>query len=676
MDSSLRRLAVVAQQVQRVPDPTHQGLVDGEGHAPPPPVRGQQGVGHPDPVAEGPRPLRGLQQRRVVLTAAGRSLRRPEADEQVDAERRVLGLGVLEQVQGPAVEAGCLVESRPIEGLGPRPGVVVQARSSPPAVAASAKWWARAVMSPGRRRSIDSPILQVHPHPPGGTHLLQQGRADEGVDEAVATRSGLLDEAGVDGDVQGLEHVVLVAVDQVDQHGEVDVPADDRRPAEHVVDLVGQAGHPAADHLPYPLGDGHVLQVHGRLPHAVALDDGAGLRQVAQDLAHEEGVALGLGVHGRGEGPLGVVQFLARRGGDERLDLLGGEPGQREALDPGRPAQVGEQLAQRMGPVQVGVAVGADDQDPTGLLGPEEVAQEEQRGLARPVQVVEDQHEAVGLCGGGEPGRRSPRRVGGARRRRRRGSARPVPGRGRPTRGRAAAALPDGDRGPRAAARPGWRSRPGPRRRAGRAGPAPRRTGRATRRPRRRGPGRAISPDSRVLPTPGSPANRAQRRSPARASFHSRVISSTSVGRPTKGMLWASYNSGGNGGWVPRPLVSRRPGDLDGPHRGGQALERELPDLPERVAAPPPGQRLDQVGGQHLPAVGGGTEPRRLDDRRAEAVVVLQGDVTRTQAHPDRQLLVQAIGGHGDGPPVGSPPRPPPRRRRRGTWPAHRRRVL
>ena len=81
------------------------------------------------------------------------------------------------------------------------------------------------------------------------------------------------------------------------QHHEIEVPADDRCDAEHLVAVLGQPVEPPADHLADALGDrqaprGHLVR---RLEPAVRGEQ-------AHDLVHEERVALGLAVDGPRQG--------------------------------------------------------------------------------------------------------------------------------------------------------------------------------------------------------------------------------------------------------------------------------------------------------------------------------------------------------------------------------------
>ena len=68
---------------------------------------------------------------------------------------------------------------------------------------------------------------------------------------------------------------------------------------------------PRPDHLADAVGQGHLVQgVLGHPSPRGVLVDRAGLDEMAQHLAHEEWVAVGLPIHGMGEAHPGVVEGL------------------------------------------------------------------------------------------------------------------------------------------------------------------------------------------------------------------------------------------------------------------------------------------------------------------------------------------------------------------------------
>ena len=112
-----------------------------------------------------------------------------------------------------------------------------------------------------------------------------------------AGRPGHLDhQAGLQGLLQGLEHLLLGFLEHAGEDGKVEVAPDDRGHSERPARRLGQALHPPPDHLPHALGDAEVGRVPLVAPSPVLLTDGPDLGQVAQDLDEEEGVAVGLPV--------------------------------------------------------------------------------------------------------------------------------------------------------------------------------------------------------------------------------------------------------------------------------------------------------------------------------------------------------------------------------------------
>ena len=114
------------------------------------------------------------------------------------------------------------------------------------------------------------------------------------------------------------------------------------------------------------------------------------LAQVPDDLLDEERVAVGLAVQGADERRLGGGDAERR---DELGDLRLGQALELEALEHALAAHVGDQLEQRVAGLELGVAVGAEQEDAARLRRADEVPQQLQRRAVGPVEVVEHEHE-------------------------------------------------------------------------------------------------------------------------------------------------------------------------------------------------------------------------------------------------------------------------------------------
>ena len=106
--------------------------------------------------------------------------------------------------------------------------------------------------------------------------------------------------------------------------------------------------------------------------------------EVPDHLLDEEGVALGLVVQ---RGQEAVVRGPAAERGDERAGLAHVEPSERELLQRAFAAQSGEQAGERL--VGLRVAHRGHEQHPLRRGRPHEVADELERGVVGPVQIVE-----------------------------------------------------------------------------------------------------------------------------------------------------------------------------------------------------------------------------------------------------------------------------------------------
>ena len=113
------------------------------------------------------------------------------------------------------------------------------------------------------------------------------------------------------------------------------------------------------------------------------------LGQPAQHLLDEERVAVGAGVHARRD------RVVAEQRARERRDIVLGEPAQPDAQQRAVALELGERAGQRAAPAQLGVAVGAEDEQRPGAIGAHQEAREQQRALVGPVQVVDDQQQAA-----------------------------------------------------------------------------------------------------------------------------------------------------------------------------------------------------------------------------------------------------------------------------------------
>ena len=121
------------------------------------------------------------------------------------------------------------------------------------------------------------------------------GVPDQGVGEAhAADRAGdLRDDARLDRLVEQLEDGAALESADTRQRIEIELAAEHRGKREKPVALVREVAQAAADHLPHALRDGKrrrrrlvKASLRGEQPH---------------DLADEQRVALGLGVHRRGQ---------------------------------------------------------------------------------------------------------------------------------------------------------------------------------------------------------------------------------------------------------------------------------------------------------------------------------------------------------------------------------------
>ena len=152
----------------------------------------------------------------------------------------------------------------------------------------------------------------------------------------------------------------------------------------------------AADDETDTLGDFDLADLDIGAPGAGVVEEAALLGEVAVYLLDEEGHSFGLvgdeGGEGRG-------RRLPAEGLEQAGDVVFVEATEGDALDVSKAREAVEGAGERLLGVEVGVAVGADDEHrPFGdAFG--NVFEEQRRGLVGPMQVVEE--EGDGLAGGG-----------------------------------------------------------------------------------------------------------------------------------------------------------------------------------------------------------------------------------------------------------------------------------
>ena len=218
----------------------------------------------------------------------------------------------------------------------------------------------------------------MQPHAPHGRQLGEQRLADDGVVEPVATAGLLDDDARLARLVERVDEVIADhPLDQLERKP----AADHRGRRKGLVGLRRKPRKSAAHGFPNTLRQG------ARVPTAATFVD------VAQRLDEEERIA----TRDRRQRPGEFFVVVAGLGEVcSHVDLV--EAAQLKAGGGAVAVKVGEHRRQRVGAVEVGAAVRADDLHASVLAEAQEMAQQKQRGLGRPVQVVENQDDR---CAGG-----------------------------------------------------------------------------------------------------------------------------------------------------------------------------------------------------------------------------------------------------------------------------------
>jgi len=114
---------------------------------------------------------------------------------------------------------------------------------------------------------------------------------------------------------------------------------------------------------------------------------------VSSPLNVQRSPTVGLRVHRMRQRQFVPFQAVPRQGLHHGHGLVVGQAPQTDPLGHGLPAQLGQQLSERMASADVGVAVGPDDEQRHGLSGTDQVLEQQQRGLRGPVEIVQQEND-------------------------------------------------------------------------------------------------------------------------------------------------------------------------------------------------------------------------------------------------------------------------------------------
>jgi hypothetical protein len=214
--------------------------------------------------------------------------------------------------------------------------------------------------------------------PLDGGDLAQQRLAHQCVVEPEPVAGFFDDEPRSQGLSDGLEQLALEHLLD-DLEGEL---ASDHRPDQQCfIGRLRQTRQAPADRLADALGERVGVPLPARLLH------------MAEHFDQKERIA-----GGDARQRLSEPGVVVAGGGQVGADIIRIQPAEGEPLGGAVAVQVGEHTGERVGAIEVGAAVGAQDVQPNAVTGAEQVAQQQQRGLGRPVHVV-DHNQDRQLCG-------------------------------------------------------------------------------------------------------------------------------------------------------------------------------------------------------------------------------------------------------------------------------------
>ena len=176
------------------------------------------------------------------------------------------------------------------------------------------------------------------------------------------------------------------------QHPHAEVEAAQCGDGEHLIGGRGQARQAAADDIEDALGQVDIVERTTDRPAAGDLHDDVALHEVSQHLVGEERIARGPLDEGGREGPALIIELITRRGRHQVLDALLIKPAQRQTLNAHRAMDVGEEPAERVRAVDLGISVGAEHAETVVRLCGEQMTQQRDGRRCCPVEIVQHQH--------------------------------------------------------------------------------------------------------------------------------------------------------------------------------------------------------------------------------------------------------------------------------------------
>jgi hypothetical protein len=486
-------------------------------------------------------------------------------------------------------------------------------------------------------------------HPRGRVDGAEEGPLLGGMGERdpLPAARQLDEEAGADRGVDRRGDGRVVEAADRPENREVELVTDDGAQAQHVGDLAAEGVGPQGDGLLHRGDDVQLRDVAAdRRGAVVAGDHGTGRGQLPRGLEGVQRVAAAHVVQPARERGSGVAE-VADRVVDEGVEVLGRETLQLHQLD-GSPdgAQVIEQRVE-VGARRALVARDRHDEHPHPGGRVDDVAQQIERGPARPVQIVEDEHHRFVAGRRGEPsghgvGEAQALEVGVAadhplRARQLLGhlghDARQLAGErpeevGQLTRRHVGGVVPDG-----------FRERLEGRTTALGASAVEHEAALALGAPGEVGIERLLPMLSGPRPRPAAPWPCVRS---AGVAHGVALDAAADEGRALRerGQLREGH---------PRRLAGLPPQHLEGAQLIAEPLQLELAELAVRRGAARPGEQLHVLRGEDLVGSRRAAQPRGLDHRRAVHVVGLDPDLADAEPHPQRDRHLGLPVATGDG---------------------------